>query len=74
MSINPTINCTFIIRGQAEYSPAAQILSVRFILEMPATGQHRGFVDVEDLISALRIELAGTYGLIIPPEPEEGKP
>lgn len=54
---NPVTNCTLIIRSQAEYSPTASRLNVRFMLEMPTTGQHRGFVDVEDLVTALRIEL-----------------
>lgn len=54
---NQVTNCTLIIRSQAEYSPAANALSVRFMLELPATGQHRGFIDVEDLVTAMRIEL-----------------
>lgn len=68
MTTNPTINCTFIIRSQAEYSPASQTLSVRLMLEMPATGQHRGFVDLEALLTALRIELVETHRQIIPSE------
>lgn len=50
MATNSVINSTLIVRSQAEYSPATQTLSVRFILEMPATGQHRGFADVEALL------------------------
>jgi len=74
MTTNPVSNCILIIRSQAEYSPASQTLSVRFMLEMPATGQHCGFVDVEALISALRIELVETHRQIIPSEQQEGKP
>ncbi len=74
MTINPVNNCTLIIRSQAEYSPASQTMSVRLILEMPATGQHRGFVNVEDLLKALRIELVETHRQIIPSEQQEGKP
>ena len=74
MNINPVINCTLIIRSQAEYSLASQTLNVRYILEMPATGQHHGFVEVEALISALRVELVAVNSQIIPPERKEGKP
>lgn len=68
---NPVINCTFIIRSQAEYSSAAQAMSVRCILEMPATGQHRGFTDVETLLNNLRAELAEIHNQIIPEQKGE---
>lgn len=74
MNINPVINSTLIIRSQAEYSLASQTVSVRYILEVPATGQHRGFIDLEELISALRGELITVNSGIIPPEQGEGKP
>lgn len=57
MRSNPVSNCTLIIHSQAEYSLGSQTLSVRFMLEIPSTGQHRGFADMEHLVTALRIEL-----------------
>ena len=73
MTTNPTINCILIIRSQAEYSPASQMMCVRYILEIPATGQRRGFTDMEALLKALRIELVETHRQIIPAEQQEGK-
>lgn len=73
MRINPVSNCILIIRSQAEYSPATETLSVRFVLEVPAKGQHYGFVDVEALLKALKIELVETHQQIIPADHKESK-
>lgn len=66
MKANPVINCTFIIRSQIEYSNATQGVSLRCLLEMPATGQHRGFTEVEALLAVLRAELVNLQHQIIP--------
>ena len=71
MTDNSVINCLFIVRSQAEYSPATQTMSVRCILEMPTTGQHHGFTDVEALLSSLRVELMAMHNQIIPEQKEE---
>lgn len=71
MSFNPVINCTFIIRSQAEYNPESQIMSIRCILETPTTGRHTGFVDVDTLLNALRTELTEIHNQIIPEQKEE---
>jgi hypothetical protein len=68
MNINPVITCTLIIRSQVEYSIAAQEVIVRCILEKSATGQRRGFTDVEVLLTALRAELLALQNQMIPPE------
>lgn len=58
MKANSVINSTHIIRSQAEYSAAAQAVILRCILETPATGQRRGFTDMDTLLDALRTDLA----------------
>lgn len=68
MNINPVTTCTLIIRSQIEYSIAAQEVIVRCILEKSATGQRRGFTDVEVLLTALRAELMELQNQMIPPE------
>lgn len=73
MPINPT-NHALIIRIQAEYSAAAQIMSIRYILEIPSSGEHRGFAEVGDLISALQIELTKIASPIVASEQNEEKP
>lgn len=67
---NPVTHCTFIIRSQIEYSTMARAVIMRCILEAPATGQHRGFTDVEDLLATLRAELMEMQNDIIPPSKE----
>ena len=74
MTHNPVNHCVLIIRSQAEYSVISQTLRVHYILEAPATGQHRGFADMEALLSALRDEMMETHHQIIPSEQQEGKP
>lgn len=68
MNINPVTTCTLIIRSQVEYSIAAQEVIVRCILEKSATGQRRGFSNVEALLTALRAELMELQSQMIPPE------
>jgi len=68
MNVNPVINCTLIIRSQAEYSAATQTAILRCILESPVTGQRRGFTDVEALLTVLRAELTEIQSQIIPPD------
>lgn len=67
MKANPVVNCTLIIRSQAEYSATTQAVILRCILEMPATGQRSGFTDLEALLHALRAELVAIQNLIMPP-------
>lgn len=57
MNVNSVSNCTHIIRSQIEYSAATQTVSIRCILETTATGQRRGFSDMDELMDALRAEL-----------------
>jgi len=66
MNSNPVINCTLIIRSQAEYSVTTQTVVLRCLLEESATGQRRGFTDVEALLTALRAELLDLQTRIIP--------
>ena len=73
MNVNPVINCTLIIRSQVEYSTATQTAVLRCILEVPATGQRRGFTDEESLLAVLRLELTEMRNQLIPPGEEEGK-
>jgi hypothetical protein len=44
---------------------------MRCILELPATGQHLGFTDVDTLLAALRVELLEMQYEIIPPRKEK---
>jgi hypothetical protein len=44
----------FIIRAWTE-SPSAQ--AARFLLEIPRTGERYGFVNIDHLLNALRIQL-----------------
>ncbi len=73
MKANPVTYCTFIIRSQIEYSKATHALTMRCILEMPVTGQHFGFTDVDALLAVLRAELLEMQYRIIPIEQEKGK-
>jgi hypothetical protein len=66
MKINPVANCTLIIRSQVEYSAATQMVVLRCLLEKSATGQRRGFTDVEALLTALRAELMDLQSQILP--------
>ncbi|MEZ4868833.1 MAG: hypothetical protein R3C14_46340 [Caldilineaceae bacterium] len=68
MKVNPVINCTLIIRSQAEYSAATQTVVLRCVLEMPATGQRHGFTEVEALLITLRAQLTDLQSQIIPPD------
>lgn len=67
MKVSPVLNYTLIIRSQVEYSAATQRAVLRCILETPATGQRRGFSDVEALLTALRAELIELQKLMTPP-------
>ena len=71
MSKTPLINGIFIIRTQAEYSPITKSMSVRCVLEMPMTGQHLMFVDVETLLTALSAEITEIHQQIIPKQKED---
>jgi hypothetical protein len=73
MLVNPS-NQSIIVRVQAEYRAASQAMSVRYLLEIPSSGEHRGFADVEDLISALRIELRKSSEPIVASQRKEEKP
>ena len=73
MKPNPVIHRNLIIRSQIEYSMATQAVSVRCMLETPATGQRHGFTDVEALLAALRTELLELQNQIIPPDQEKGQ-
>jgi hypothetical protein len=66
MKINPVSHCTFIIRSQVEYSTAAQAVILRCLLEIPATGERRGFTDLETLLTVLGTELLEMQSQIIP--------
>lgn len=47
----------FIIRSQIEYSAAGRTTAVRCILETSATGERRGFTDIDALLACLREEM-----------------
>jgi hypothetical protein len=66
MESNPMAYCTLIIRNQIGYSSAAQAVVMRCILETPATGQRRGFTDIDDLLAVLRAELIEVQDQMIP--------
>jgi hypothetical protein len=66
MKVNPVVNCTLIIRSQAEYSAATQSVILRCILESPATGRHHGFTDLASLIAAIEAELTEIQKCILP--------
>jgi hypothetical protein len=77
MNSNPVVNCTLIIRSQAEYSTATQAVVLRCLLEKVATSQRRGFTDIDDLLVALRAELIELQSQILPPDaanPENATP
>lgn len=57
MNMNAVGNCTHIIRSQIEYSASTQTVTMRCILETLATGERRGFSDMDELMIALRTEL-----------------
>ncbi len=73
MNINSVVNCTLIIRSQAEYSVASQTVVLRCLLEKVATGERRGFANVDALLLALRAELMELQSQIIPPDPPNAK-
>jgi hypothetical protein len=56
-TINPVGHCTLVLRVQAEYSIAAETVTLRCRLETPATGQHRGFSDLPALLAAIEADL-----------------
>ena len=56
-TINPIGHCTLVLRVQAEYSVAAQTVTLRCRLETPSTGQHRGFSDIHALLAAIEADL-----------------
>ena len=57
-----------IIRSQVEYSGVTQTVILRCLLEKAATGQRRGFADVDALLIALRAELMDLQSQILPPD------
>ena len=57
MDVYPVSNCTHIIRIQMEFSLTTQRFVLRCILETPATGERRGFTDMDALTAALYAEL-----------------
>ena len=59
---------------QAEHSTISQTMSIRYVLEIPSSGERRGFAELEALISALRIELTKINEPIVALEQEEEKP
>lgn len=71
MKVNPVLNYTLIIRSQVEYSATTQSAVLRCMLETPATGQRRGFSDVDALLTTLRAELLALQNQLIPAEQEE---
>jgi len=71
MKSNSVHYCNLIIRSQLEYSAADQAVIVRCILELPSTGQRRGFTDVEALLDALRVELTEMQNQITSPTPKK---
>jgi hypothetical protein len=73
MKVNPVVNCTLIIRSQAEYSAATQRVVLRCLLEKSATGQRCGFTNVDALLLALRAELMELQAQIIPPDSPSSK-
>lgn len=73
MKVDQVRNCTLIIRSQVEYSAATQRAVLRCILETPATGQRRGFSDMEALLTALRAELLTLQNQLMPAEEEEAE-
>jgi hypothetical protein len=73
MKINPVANCTLIIRSQAEYSVATRTVVMRCLLEKAATGQRRGFTEVDALLTALRAELMELQSQMIPPDQQDSK-
>ena len=67
MKVNPVMYNTLIIRSQIEYSTTQSVI-LRCVLETPATGQRRGFTDLDALLFALRTELTELQIQITPPE------
>ncbi len=68
--LNPVGNYTFIIRCQAEYSAATRTVTLRCILEMPATGQHRSFSDMHALLAAIEADLLSMQSRLLLSEQE----
>ena len=73
MKPNPVIHHTFIVRNQIEYSVASQAVILRSVLEIPSTGQHQGFTEIEALLAALGAELRKMQSQIIPSGKREGE-
>jgi hypothetical protein len=71
--INP-INHTHIVTMQAEYSAASRRRSIRYVLEIPASEEHCGFAEIEDVMRALRIEVSTIDTPIAAPDQKEEKP
>ena len=74
MKANRVIYSNHIIRSQIEYSTETQTVVVRCILEIPATGQRRGFTSLEALITALQNELLELQSQIMPDESKDTPP
>jgi len=73
MKANPVMHCTLIIRGQIEYSLAAQEMILRYMVATPANGQRHGFTDIDALLAAVRSELLDIQNQMLPLDQEKGK-
>ncbi len=70
--MNPVGNYSLVIRVQAEYSPATQTVTLRCMLETPATGQHRGFTDLDALLAAIQAHVLALQDDLRRAGPERG--
>ena len=70
-TLNPVGHCTLVLRVQAEYSIAAQTVTLRCRLEAPSTGQHRGFSDLHALLAAIEADLLDMQQRLIVGEQEQ---
>jgi hypothetical protein len=70
--LNPVGNYSLVIRVQAEYSPATQMVTLRCMLETPATGEHRGFTDLDALLAAIEASVLALQDELRRAEPERG--
>ena len=65
MNVNLLGTCTHLIRSQVEFSESTQTMILRCILEVPATGERRGFVSMDALMETLRDELTDMQNQIV---------
>ncbi|MCX6049018.1 MAG: hypothetical protein NT075_28285, partial [Chloroflexi bacterium] len=68
MNPNPVKYGTLIIRSQVEYSVRTQETIWRYMMTMPATGQQRGFTDLDTLLAAVCTELLALQHQVTPPD------